>query len=208
MTGCVSVREVPAPMSDADLQGYLEDRLDAAWRNTGLEGTVERPESDPSSLVERYREDSPGVGLSECMGEQGIEAYGTTEENGGPVFLGIGRTAEPSEQLAWYRCLAAHPSTFSHVELSPSELEYLYDYYQEWVIPCLELRGYSVVLVPSREEYITGLGFDWIPYNNLGPGLSGADPYQSSVEPGFFIELADECGDPFPGMPYGERYGF
>jgi len=211
LTGCASAREVPAPITDTELQAYLEDRLDAAWLNTGLDGFAQRPESDRSTLAERYRDGNNMQAFNDCLGQQGITSWGADERNGGPVFLtGSGSTAEPSLQLDWYRCFAEHPTdaTFSGVRFSQAESEYLYDYYQEWVIPCLELQGYSVMFVPTREEYITGVGFEWIPYYNLGPGLSGEDPYANSLEPGFFIELADRCGDPFPGMPYGERYGF
>ena len=210
LTGCVTEREMPPPIGDAELQSYLEDRLDAAWLNTRLDGTVERPDSGTATLVDRYRDPATVQRQADCVSGLGDTDWIIAEGNTGPTFLAAdGSRVDLSLQLGWYRCLAAYPtSPASVVTLSAAQLAYLYDYYQEWVIPCLTLEGYSVLFVPSRVDYIASGGIGWIPYYALGPGLSGDDPYADSSSPGFFIELADRCGDPFPGLDYGDAYGF
>lgn len=211
LAGCVTPRAVPERISDAELQQYLERRLDAAWLNTGLDGSVQRPEVDRDMLADHYRDGNNVQHLTECLSEGGITSWGSGERNGGPTVLADnGSPADQAIQLIWYRCFAEHPTDAMYlgVRLSRAESEYLYDYYQEWVIPCLTLEGYSVISVPTREEYLGEFSFGWVPYYNLAPGLAGIDPYATGTDPGFFIELADRCGNPFPGMPYGERYGF
>ena len=210
LTGCVTVREVPPSIGDAELQDYLEDRLDAAWLNTRLDGAVERPDSDTATLVDRYRDAATAQRQIACIEGLGSTEWFSGETDNGPILVPNGETQrDPSLQLGWYRCLAAYPTSPSFgVTLSRAQLAYLYDYYQEWVIPCLTLEGYSVLFIPSRADYINSGGIGWIPYYALGPGLSGDDPYADSASPGFFIELADRCGDPFPGLDYGDAYGF
>ena len=208
LTGCVSPREVPAPMSEANLRSYIQGQLDAAWLNTGLDGTVRRPESDPATLVDRYNR-STYESMYMCMSDQGIETWGTTEENGGPKYAeGDGKPIEPAEQLTWYSCFAENPaSTFGSRALSRAELDYLYDYYQEWIVPCLELKGYAVGESPTRAQFWAQGSYIWIPYNAIAPGLV-QDPYGFGLSFEQMLELADQCGDPFPGMDYGEEYGF
>lgn len=197
-------------MNDGELLSYLEERLDGAWRNTGLEGTVRRPESDPAALVERFRDGNADQGFFACVQAAGFESWGSGEENGGPVFFGANnQKLDPAEQLVFYSCFADNPSNGSYggLLLTPEEYDYLYTYYQDWVIPCLALEGYTVLYVPTREEYRTGFGFGWIPYFSLDAGTVGEDPYGLGAQPDM-MQLAARCGDPFPGMPYGEQYGF
>jgi len=206
LTGCVSVREVPAPISDADLQSYLEDRVDAAWLNSGLDGIVERPEADPSTYVENYRSPDSNRVMSECLADAGIEAWGMSEGNGGPVFTtGTGGVPANAELLTLYSCYAASPSDFGRLILSEAEFDYLYDYYRDWVMPCLRLNGYEISEVPTRAAYTTEMQW-WIPYYSIidGPGMS--------APLGFSQEQLDaavaQCGAPYGGLPYNELYGF
>ena len=210
LTGCVSAREVPAPISDATLQAYIEDRLDAAWLNTGLEGTVKRPEFDPATLVENFRTSNEESVFAQCITSAGLSSLYIEEKNGGPSFsIAEGDKGEPAMQLTLYSCLAANPSAFEarNMIMTQEELDFLYDYYQESVVPCLELSGYAVGEAPTREQFAAQANFLWIPYNAITPGLV-QDPYGFGLSVDQVLELVDRCGDPFPGMPYGKQYGF
>lgn len=209
LAGCVSEREVPEPIADTEIQRILEERLDAAWANTGLEGIVPRPTFDADTIVDRYRTTSNFTDLAECLQERGIENWGIEERDGGPFFIASsGSPAEPASQLAWYRCFAEHPSdsSFSGMMLSAAESDYLYDYYQEWVMPCLRLKGYEFSYTPTRAEFTGSMYQGWIPYYYVssGPGFD----YQAGLDRERLATLADQCGHPFPGLQYGEQYGF
>jgi len=66
--------EPPSSITDAELETYLQARVDAAWVNTGLEGRVERPQLTGDSLAQRFR--SGGFGrVSECMQQSGIDSW-------------------------------------------------------------------------------------------------------------------------------------
>lgn len=206
LTGCVSAREVPPPMDDAKVLAYLEDRVDAAWLNSGLDGLVERPTADTADYVANYRLSENYQKFYECMQDSGITQWGSEDRNGGPLFTsGGGAALTPADQLMFYTCFSASPTDFGGVQLTDAELDYLYDYYQEWTVPCLLSEGYTVAPAPTREQFRLPMSF-WIPYYSVtdGPGYDlGLGVSQEQ-----FAVMADTCGDPFPGMPYGERYGF
>ena len=210
LTGCVSAREVPPPITDAALQTYLEKRLDAAWLNTGLDGIVQRPQSDPAALVENFRKSDEESGFAQCVGLAGLSALSFDEQNGGPSFwFSEGDKGEAAFQLALYSCFADNPSTFGigDMMLTEEELAFLYQYYQEWIVPCLESKGYNVGQPPTWEEFSEQSFYVWVPYNAISPSVA-EDPYGFGLSREQSLELVDQCGDPFPGMPYGEQYGF
>ena len=205
VTGCVSVREVPPPISDADVQAHLQERVDAAWRNTGLEGTVERPEADPASYAEDYRLRLNDQNFHNCMQDAGITQWGTQDRDGGPLFTsGSGGVPSPEEQLTFYTCYAASPTDFVWVQFSEAELDYLYDYYQEWVVPCLLSEGYAIALAPTRDQFTPESL--WLPYYWVTDTPTGSFELGLSQEE--LLAMMDLCGAPFGGLPYNEAYGY
>ena len=206
LTGCVSAREVPPPMPDAEIEQYLGNRVDAAWRNTGLAGTVERPEPDTSGWVENYRTTRNYEAMFECMQDAGIDEWGMEEVDGGPVLTsGTGGVPAPPDQLAFYACFAASPTDFGWIHLTDEELDYLYDYYRDWVVPCMQSKGYEFWDLPSRQAYRAQLG-GWVPYYSVrnGPG----EELDLGLSQDQLVSIVDQCGAPFPGMPYNEQLGF
>ena len=210
LTGCVSAREVPPPITDAALQAYLEKRLDAAWLNTGLGATVERPLPDPTTLVDRFRDVNQPQDFSDCTVEAGVGSWSSTERDGGPQLLDQtgGPLESPEKQLQWYSCFAQFPSSegFGSMLLTRAELDYLYDYYRDWVVPCIALKGYSIAEMPTRDQFVEESFYAWVPYYNVIPAQGQIESNGLSLEK--IYELADQCGDPFPGMDYGTRLGF
>jgi len=159
LSACVSPGLPPSGPSDQERAARLIERVDRAWANTGLDGTVSRPAIELASLT-------PNMGqFSECLTTQGIEAWEMSEDALGGVTFGGGSTSS-TEQLAFFTCYAQHPFELTMgAELSLAQLDYLYDYYRSWVIPCLALESITVSAVPSRAEF---LGSPWQPWNPYG----------------------------------------
>lgn len=188
-SGCVSARPMPAPLAAGDPEVVLESRLDQAWFNTGLDGP--RPDVEVGEPVEG--DSSP---IAECLFSSGHESFGFSDGPGGPVLEQIGSSAPTATmQLDFFACFAATPTIFefSTPLFSPAQLDYLYDYYQELVIPCLAAVGVNPSTVPTREEYYGDRYGSWTPYEATirGEGLLA------------YPEAVELCGDPHAGISAG-----
>ena len=79
-----------------------------------------------------------------------------------PVTPGIG-----FERTAWGAALRAC------MLVSIDELNYVYNYYARWTVPCLTDHGYKLRRMLSREQFVAVSG-QWVPYWEL-PIHSAAD---------------------------------
>jgi len=200
LAGCSS-HEPPPSYTDAELRAYFDQRVDAAWANSGLDGVVDRPVIEPAEL-------SPDggqafAGFANCLAETGVDSWGIDERNGGPVFRGsTGGALRPEMQLVFYRCFAEHPSpqNFSNVILTDEQREYLYDFYQRWTVPCLESNGYPVSYMPTRSEYLEGTQ-DWLPYYLVDLG-------DNVIESSDIEEMHARCGSPYADLDVEEPAWF
>ena len=199
LAGC-SAHVPPPSYTDAELEVYFENRLDAAWVNTGLEGQVERP-SFEGTAAERFNPDNY-FALSDCVTATGMESWQWGEQDGGPFFReGSGDQLPPDLQLATFECFAEYPVTdnFRNLLLTPEQKEYLYDYYKGWVVPCLIVRHYTIdaTLVPDEAAFVGGSG-DWYPYWAIvhGPDFSR----QTGLSDIRLAELERECGGQFADL--------
>lgn len=201
LAGCSS-HEPPPSYTEAELRALLDDRVDAAWANSGLQGVVDRP------VVERAEPSSEDggqsfAGFANCLAETGVDTWGIDEKNGGPVFRGAsGGVLRPDDQLVFYRCFAEFPSpeNFSNVILTQEQREYLYDFYMRWTVPCLESNGYPVTYMPTRAEYLEGTQ-DWLPYYLVDPG-------DNIIESSDIETMHARCGSPYADLDIDEPAWF
>jgi hypothetical protein len=56
--------------------------------------------------------------------------------------------------------------------LNAAQLDYLYDYYLESLIPCLEVNGIHIRTVQTRKQFLDRAG-GWNPYVSNGGALLG-----------------------------------
>lgn len=182
LTGCVPVREVPRGPSDDDIAADLQLQVDLAWANTGLEGTVTQPE------IAIGREPGTMQGLSECLADRGIGDWELSMGPGGASFGG----SEVGRQLSFYLCFAQNPlpSEESNFGLTLEQREFLYDYYQRTVIPCLFANGLAVSNAPTRDQFLSPDWIRWNPYSSVG---------EIRTEDGF-ARAVDLCGEPYAGI--------
>lgn len=175
---------MPKGASVADAAVLARAELDGTWDATGLDGIVERPDVQPGEPVRR---DVWFAEISLCLAMHDIEIYGVAYISNGYVALPMsGHALGVAERLVWYRCYAEHPvDPMSSDQIATADqLEYLYDYYTRWVIPCIASTGREVVAIPTRSEYLADDSFQWTPYGSVSQ-------YPTPVE---YNELVRKCG--------------
>jgi hypothetical protein len=162
LTGCVQAVG-PPPVTDADLEEYIGIQQQRQWSFIA-----------PTSL-EHPRLESRVLGPEQLFGS----------ERNCPVG--------PDALDDTFACLVAelpHPSTTNF--FSRAQLDYIYDYFQDSLVPCLLQYGLDVGYAPSREEFTREPGWlSWDPYSELG----------AEVPPSRAAELRWRC----PPMPAGVR---
>ena len=162
--GCALVEQPPGPTDD-EIAAYSEGVLLKTWLNTGLEGIVERPNIEAGAALEQG---DWFDAIFACMYDQGFESVGigTTAETGAMLYDDQGGpVADPIAQLAFYRCAAAHPMelTTDRVVVTERQLDFVYDYYASWLVPCIVDHGYQPRDIPTRSRFHQEQGV-WTPY--------------------------------------------
>lgn len=170
LAGCTGT-----PVDDtADVSLHLQQRLDVAF-NPDQPGGIDRP---PSGPVRFALPNGWGGLMGRCMNVAGFTEFGYDRfygfTNGGEVA-----TRSGAEGLAWYGCTQQYPEYDTvYVKFTDDELDALYDYYTEYLVPCLASVGATVTSVPSRAAFIDGgdgqAGW-WNPFLAVAPPASTAD---------------------------------
>ncbi|GAB3606801.1 hypothetical protein GCM10027413_22100 [Conyzicola nivalis] len=185
LSGCTA-RELPAGPTEADVDRYYDAIADAHWNALGFDPAVPRPDIEIGfTTAETWAEQ-----VARCLNEAGFDGY--SEQGGTLLVTGDATNLEQSaeEKLANYRCQIAHQvRPVAGQILSAAQLEYVYDYYVRFLVPCLEARGEEITDMPDRESF-------------LAESFVGAwSPYWSSISADReeFARLRVEC----PPMPPG-----
>lgn len=185
LVGCTTPRVPPPSAVVPDVAEVTEQRVAQVWERTGLEGTVERPDVQPSA-------NRSFAALSACIDDAGITEWMMTDGPDGPGFQTTGAANTAEVQLAMYECFARHPTeTLGRgVSLTTEQLDYLYDYYRSWVIPCLALDEITVLGAPTRDEFHTPLYEGWSPYAAT-TSIRTKKEYKAAVA---------QCGSPYADL--------
>jgi hypothetical protein len=168
LAGC-TVAHAPAPGLTADEKDFIRHQYaEALWAATGLYAD-QRP-ANPSVTVVSLVDWSSA--FAKCMNNAGFERY-TVSPDGNLMILdhGTGDEGSEAERLADYLCRMSFEleEQFDY-RYSDAQIEYLYDYYREALVPCLAAEGFTVSAVPTRNEFEHGLG-SWHPYLALSDEL-------------------------------------
>lgn len=161
--GCT--RALPPGPTDEEIAASDQDLLDKTWKSTGLEGIEPRP---VVASGEALADQDWFAAVFDCLSRAGVTvtglSYGSAE--GFSILTDAGEpSTDIDEQLATYRCVAAHPSHLldGMRPYSRAQLDFIYDYYRDWLIPCLSTVGYTVTDAPTREWFVLRNG-QWNPY--------------------------------------------
>jgi hypothetical protein len=172
LAGCSTV-PVPRSATPDELDRIVRAELDRQWAFTGLEGVIPRPDYPVEELGSV---DGFSQGFGACMQEVGFTSWGVgdTGLDMSSVNSG-GARSTPEQQYDYYECIARFPNIDP---LTDEQLDFVYDYYQRWLVPCLETEGYELHDVPTREEfheYRAVNGWLWGPYSAMVAYPQGAE---------------------------------
>lgn len=189
MSGCSATTPPPVGPTEAELNATVRAELDRQWQFTGLDGVVPRPVLEVESIG---TENGISVEFGECMSAEGFQSWGFSSDSGLQLSGTASSDAEPTveQQLAYYRCNARFPLVDT---LTAGQLDFIYDYYQRWLIPCIESAGYPVAAPPTRKNFVTAepeYGWRWEPYSALGE-------YPGDAQ---YAALRAECKPTIPGI--------
>lgn len=169
LAGCTAVPEAHPPESEYDV--IVAERLDAVWRQSGLDDRA-RPDVASGPVVSQFE---AGERFSECMAERGWPDYFVNENGTGFGYQSIDLTSSDAETLDWYECFAAYPVDAQFTMNSVEQFDFVYDYFQDTLIPCLAENGYALRRAPTRLEFRTILEgwtdplfpYVWNPYYDI-----------------------------------------
>ena len=161
LAGCADARKAPpSGVSDTELESYRSLIDEQTWLYSGLAADYTMP------VVERVElnVDDWSKALRDCQQP-------------------IGLIADAEQALfAEYSCRAKFQLNAGALALlNTAQLDYLYDYYQDTLMPCLGLRGVDLESVPARKEVVDVARFGsypWNPYDQLydyGLGMAAPD---------------------------------
>ena len=191
LTACSTAVRPPKGATSAEIDSMIRVELDRQWAFTGLEGTVPRPEVEVEEAGSVY---GYSEGFWNCMSTAGFESWGFSSDLGLQLSAADGTTSRPTaqQQLDYYLCNARFPGIDT---LTVDQLDFIYDYYARWLIPCLRHEGYSVSDPPSRERFTTEEAeffYRWTPYSSLveRPATDAAN-----------LALTAKCAPSIPGIP-------
>jgi len=171
LSGCAEARKAPpSGVTEAELGSYRDLVDEQTWLYSGLAADYVKPE------VERVELDTSdwSEALSAC--ELPIEAIAASDPE--------------QALLVEYTCRAKFQlSAGSLALLNTAQLNYLYDYYQDTLIPCLGVRGITLERVPTRNEVVDVARFGsypWHPFDQLfdyGLGMAAPDDLVADCPP-------------------------
>lgn len=169
--GCAATPPAAPDASSPPRTGDVIDQVDAYWDYVSSRvPTAERPDVDRVRFVDPI--EWPTV-QAECMHAAGFPDTAVSPDGGlSPGALAPGQ--EDAYLLARYVCVAQHPIDPKYsVPLTEQQIQAVYRYYVDDLIPCLEREGYTVPAPPSVEVFIETFGTSqWMPYAKV----FGTDP--------------------------------
>lgn len=165
LSGCV-VTPLPAGLSDEEQQEFAAEIQERQWDYSDIPDrarpAVEVTEVDADDIERR---------IYGCMVSAGIDE-GFRLEDG--ALVGSAAPESSDERVAFYVCSVSYmPPANNWGYLSTEELNAAYDYYQDWLVPCLEAHAYHLPLAPARDELASQPGYlGWDPYTQLGARIT------------------------------------
>ncbi len=189
LCGCASVT-APQPGLDSDEEADLKQYIaDLNWQVTGLSDDL-RP---PPPRVTTVSPDDRVPAYVKCMNIAGFDNYRATGGGGFEIGDASMDDRTDAELIADYVCnLSFEVDGQYDGWLNSGQLGYIFDYYRDSLVPCLETLGYEVQDAPSRAEFIRTLG-GWHPYFAV----------RESQQALFFDDarVIDECAPMPAGIP-------
>lgn len=167
LAGC-STTAAPRPGLSADELADRRIHTDTMnWAATGL-GKEFRPATPALATVSR--ENWPSAYVT-CMNNAGFDEYVAVE--GGWTVGSEQDGPSEAERLAEYICTQSFEIEGQYDDwFNDAEIDYLYAYYREFLVPCLAERGFSPIASPTENEFADNFA-SWHPYFSVGASRRG-----------------------------------
>ena len=163
LVGCAPTSHAPpAGPTSYEIEAFANDVLDVEWADASRGQGLERPVVERERFI---RVEEWGDARAACMVESGY-TYTYTDERG---LQGVNPGVDPAAHaIAWYTCGARLPIDPTDLGLlSTAQVEYVYSYFERWLIPCLERNGYVVGTLPERSFFVQSKRILWNPYSSI-----------------------------------------
>ena len=169
--------DIPGP-SQQRIDQFTEQQLRSAWENITVPYDLKRPKVD---AVRTITNDEYGEVIDDCL-----RGYSDQDYRNLYGYRRISQEPESEREgmlqgISWYVCLAQYPfDPAGSGLLSRAQLDYLYDYYRRWVVPCMVTNGHSPGAIPLRRTFVAnGLaGNVWSPLDQMwGSGQFTEDDF-------------------------------
>lgn len=162
LAGCAPAPELPAALTQAEIKERIAEH-NALWWESMFPGQ-RQPDVDPIEYV------SPTVAVrktEECMHNADIEGL-LFGPDGSWIYLGDDPGGNEQVNRVYFICSLEYPIALDQAGLlSDEQLEWIYDYNKQRLVPCLQLLGYTV---PNRTtDFAPGTNDYWIPYYDIYP---------------------------------------
>ena len=188
LCGCTSAIDVPRGLPAEQLESMTQATVDATWEATGLR-TRPTVEVGATESGEKFFD-----AIRDCMFASGVNLDGmSVDANGGYLPMLVNQDEPgPAERIAFYQCFAQHPiDPVSGTGIATREqLEYVFDYWTRWLMPCIAMHGYSVANAPEREVFIRQGSYTWSAYGGV-TNFRTLDDFQ---------RLMAECGPEYGAL--------
>lgn len=187
LSGCTTVSAPEPGLSDSEWEA-LQDRLrDSDWQMANLPDDL-RPPDPPATEVSI---DDWGAVFVGCMNRAGFDNY--SDLGGSGYSFSSDGSSPPNERLASYLCTVSYRLyTRDEGWFNKAQLDYLYDYYEQQLVPCLTLHGATFTEVPTREIFTQQFG-SWHPFLAISEDESDQIFHNADVK--------RECLAMPPGIP-------
>jgi hypothetical protein len=186
LAGCTLTVAEPPPPQGAELQGYIEEQQrripDASQSiefSVGPEATgVIEVSLNGSNCLDRAQAFLSSIDVTTLTDDEVVRISAQYEAE--MIDCENGVLLEPNEGGYF----------------SAAQLDYLYDYFQDSLVPCLQLQGLEVGFAPSRSEFASSAGWiRWDPYSELG----------ATLPPSRSAEIRSRCPEYPPAEFLGAR---
>ena len=186
LAGCSAVRPPQPGLTDTELSNYYELRADTEWADTGLPDEL-RPPALPVQVVSG---EEWGDVLADCMNDAGYDNYAGLGGGLSSYYVARPFDEAQAEVATLYSCQSAvRLDSDADYLLNPAEVEFLYDYYEQVLVPCLEVHNVQLNDAPTHAKFVeTNAG--WNPYYSVSP-----DSFPLLAEGTVLVDC--------PGMPPG-----
>ena len=180
LAGCTPPPPRVAGPSQDQVDQYTEQQLASVWGSITVPHDLDRPTVAPVRTISNDEYDEV---VDECLRSFSDRGYRNL-----PGYRRISQEPQSErvamlEGVSWYVCMAMYPfDAASSGLLSRAQLDYLYDYYRRWVVPCLVLSGHDPGSIPVRETFVANgmAGNFWSPLDTLWSDAGfNEDEYES-----------------------------